>query len=212
MIIGSETTPKEERKTYFTGIACVRGHVAERYEVNRTCVVCALEVQREDRKDPKKASRSREKSRINYANNKKHYVDKARRWRENNSEKAEHTRLKYHASLHGRAMRIFSATQSRCKTSGVPFSITLDWVQNKLNLGKCELTGLPFQLPLSPEHYRNPYGPSLDRRNPKGPYSPENCRMVLWALNMGFSDWGEEVYRKIAETYLERNATLEYDL
>lgn len=40
-----ETTEPQRSKSnkYFTGKPCVRGHVADRYDVNGLCVVCAAE-------------------------------------------------------------------------------------------------------------------------------------------------------------------------
>lgn len=35
-------------------------------------------------------------------------------------------------------------------------------------------------------------------------YTPSNCRVVLWAMNMALSEWGEGAYARIAEAYLAR--------
>lgn len=145
-----------------------------------------------------------------YQANRERLIAKAKEYRDKNYGRFTCSRLKYHSSVHGRSMRTFSATRTRCEKAGIEFTLTLEWITARISAGVCEITGIPFQLGNSPGSYRNPYGPSLDRKDPRGPYTPENCRMVLWALNMGFSDWGESVYHEIAKAYLDTK--LEYDL
>ncbi len=145
-----------------------------------------------------------------YKKNRERLIEQSRKYREQNYERFTRARLKYHSSIHGRSQRMFSSAAQRCQANGLEFSITIEWIKSKLEIGYCDLTGLHFQLAGNSQQYRNPYGPSLDRKNPKGGYTLDNCRMILWALNMGFSDWGEDIYRTIAESYL--CTRLEYDL
>ena len=86
------------------------------------------------------------------------------------------------------------------------FSIPLEWVIERLTVGRCELSGLPFVFS-SVNGDRHPYAPSLDRKDSTKGYTTENCRIILWALNMALSNWGEGVYREIA-----RHVVLQYDL
>jgi hypothetical protein len=52
----------------------------------------------------------------------------------------------------------------------------------------CPVTGIAFDLTnghqLISGRAKNPYAPSLDRIEPKGSYSPENTRVVIWQYNM----------------------------
>ena len=59
---------------------------------------------------------------------------------------------------------------------------------NKLNVGICEVTGIPFTYGLNA---RNPWSPSLDRIDPSVGYTLENTRVVVWIYNAAknvFSD------------------------
>ena len=42
------------------------------------------------------------------------------------------------------------------------------------------------------------YAPSLDRIDPEGLYTADNCRLVMVAVNFALNAWGEEVYLRLA--------------
>lgn len=87
----------------------------------------------------------------------------------------------------------------------VSFTLTVEWFQSRLDAGVCEMTGLAFDMKAK----RGRNTPSVDRRDPKGNYTVENCRMVLWSLNHGMSNHGEEyifdVFRRAISTYDAKN-------
>lgn len=60
----------------------------------------------------------------------------------------------------------------------------------------CALTGLPFVIDGSPNH---PQAPSLDRIDTTRSYTPENTRLVCWAVNMAMGAWGYDVYLRYAQ-------------
>ena len=79
-----------------------------------------------------------------------------------------------------------------------PTSITLDWIEQKLEIGVCELTNLPFSFTNLTTHKTNPYAPSLDRINSDiKEYSPQNTRVVLVAVNLALNQWGVETVSPI---------------
>jgi len=87
----------------------------------------------------------------------------------------------------------------------MPFTLSQDDIAAMASraAGKCELTGIPFDL--SPrESSRNPFAPSLDRIDCKRGYEQGNVRLVLAAVNYALSDWGEGVFSRIAFAYVER--------
>jgi len=41
---------------------------------------------------------------------------------------------------------------------------------------------------------KHPFIPSVDRIEPREPYTFQNCRLVCWTINMARNEWGEEVF------------------
>lgn len=63
----------------------------------------------------------------------------------------------------------------------------MEHVQDKVDAGRCELTGARFTTLPGP---RNINTPSVDRIDPKGKYAVGNVRVVCSGLNLAMSDWG----------------------
>jgi hypothetical protein len=80
----------------------------------------------------------------------------------------------------------------------MPFDLDRAWVQEKLNRGMCEATGIPFNM----SRQRGWDTPSLDRINPKLGYVKSNTRLVLFAVNTACGDWGEDILIEIAFSLL----------
>lgn len=66
----------------------------------------------------------------------------------------------------------------------------------------CELSGTPLRLEKNGKRYAD--SPSLDRRDATKGYVLANVRVVCWALNTAFGNWGEEQFAKIATAWMER--------
>jgi len=62
--------------------------------------------------------------------------------------------------------------------------------------GKCELTGLPFHTERGGK--RHPFAISIDRKHSDHGYGPGNVRLVLLAVNLAMSHWGDGAFRVIA--------------
>lgn len=61
--------------------------------------------------------------------------------------------------------------------------------------GRCELSGIPFDLTIFGNGKRNPFRPSLDRINNRLGYIPKNVRAVCSIANFAMNEWGEEPLR-----------------
>ena len=92
-----------------------------------------------------------------------------------------------------RAKCMINAAKTRCKKYGGEVTVTWQWVSEKIKNGKCELTGLPFDLSSVKDGGKNPFSPSIDRINPKNKnYEVGNVRIILQSLNMALSNYGIE--------------------
>ena len=71
--------------------------------------------------------------------------------------------------------------------------------------GVCSLSGLPFSgEKIGTGKAQRPYYPSLDRIDPERPYSVDNCRLVLQAVNFALNAFGDEVYLTIAQAVAQK--------
>ena len=57
------------------------------------------------------------------------------------------------------------------------FSLTTEWLRNKMKAGKCEATGLPF------DNSKKMFKATIDRIDNSKGYEIDNCRVVCWGYN-----------------------------
>lgn len=115
--------------------------------------------------------------------------DCCQKYRDKNKLIFKEQRAKIRSSPIGRARDLVRAAGKRSDS----VSITAEWVASKIENGYCELTGIPFDLSPSDEFGRNPFAPSLDRKDSKNRnYDVDNSRVVLWAVNSALSEFGEQ--------------------
>lgn len=109
-----------------------------------------------------------------YENNKEHHIAQGLI-----------TRRKFMETSAGRSSRLVIAARGRAKHSGIPFTITKEWLSPKMDLGVCEVTGIKLDLSAVPggSGIRPPFGPSLDQILPGMGYTPENTQLVCWMYN-----------------------------
>lgn len=62
----------------------------------------------------------------------------------------------------------------------VGFTATVERIARTIEEGRCEITGLPFDLVGPP---RSPFVPSLDRSDNAIGYTEENVKVVVWCYN-----------------------------
>lgn len=167
-------------KTYI-GRPCKYGHHGLRYQANNNCVACSKE----------RLDRPGERARL-AASNKRRYAEvKVERTAQQKS---------YRGTPRGRSRQLLQAATARATKRSEPMTLTLEWIEEKIAKGHCEVSGMRFDL--SRPGTKNPCAPSIDRIDSRKGYSPGNCRVILWALNAAFSHWGETVFRDIAVAWL----------
>jgi hypothetical protein len=65
---------------------------------------------------------------------------------------------------------------------------------------RCAMSGVPFTLEVMSKGQvpLKPFGPSIDRIDSRLGYTLDNCRLIAFALNAFFSDWGSEAALRLA--------------
>ena len=83
-------------------------------------------------------------------------------------------------------------------------TLTVEWIEQRLLQGVCEVTGIAFER----KGDRRPFMPSIDRIDSSKGYTPENCRVVLWIINAAKQALPEDDFqsalRQVAEAVVER--------
>lgn len=65
---------------------------------------------------------------------------------------------------------------------------------------RCAISGISFE---TPKKRRQPFGPSLDRIVPGGPYTKGNVRLVCNIVNFAMNEWGEAALRELVDKMTE---------
>lgn len=101
--------------------------------------------------------------------------------------------------------RIIDGCRMRAEEKGRPFDLTVEWLTGlaKKQRHRCAVSGLPLDLKGAwLNKGRNPYAPSIDRIDSSGGYTKNNVRIVALAVNIMLADWGEDVLKRVAQSYL----------
>ncbi|MCK5117861.1 MAG: hypothetical protein KAR44_14800 [Candidatus Aegiribacteria sp.] len=122
-------------------------------------------------------------------------------WRKNKNSKA--VWRKYALSEKGIMTGLLSNAKDRARKKNIEYSIDREWLRSKLRLGICELSGIKFKKGSIGPFRANPFGPSIDKINPRGGYTKNNCRVICFCINMARSDWGDDVLIKMAKAILK---------
>ena len=126
-------------------------------------------------------------------------------WLENNREYNSLRCKRWY--IKNRARSIVSSAKNRSEKLGIPFNLDqyIDAIQKRIDAGHCELSGVKFNTELNRGKTRiNPNAPSIDRIDPKQGYVYSNIRIIVFALNLMFLNWGHEEAFKIAEGWVDR--------
>jgi len=128
-------------------------------------------------------------------------AEAARRWRARHPERDKQSRAAWKAN--NTASYIYQRAKSRALRRGLDFAITPEWVAERIAVGLCEVSGIPFTLDLGSVNAPNPWSPTIDRVDSSIGYLPGNCRMVVWVYNAAKNSWSDEVVMRLARALTE---------
>lgn len=121
-----------------------------------------------------------------------------RRCRLNNPESEKEKAQRAFQNPRGRANKLMCNIRKRSKEKGQKYDITLDWLEERLALGVCQVTGFPFDF----ETPRSPYSPSIDKIDPEKGYTQDNGQVVIWMYNTAKGSWShEDVMKMVRRLY-----------
>ncbi len=87
-------------------------------------------------------------------------------------------------TIAGRAARLLSGARQRAAKKGLDFTITLDWLVDRLRPMRCEVSGVELVLERGCGRGNfAPHAPSLDQIAAGGGYTPGNSRIVCDTVN-----------------------------
>ena len=113
-----------------------------------------------------------------------------------------------------RAKRLFNCAKYRAKQKGIEFSVCFARVHVALMIGKCEKSGIIFDLEVSNKESRKAFSPSIDRIDNNKGYTEENTQIVCTAYNLGKGPFSEEEFIKlciaVSENQKAGNANAEF--
>lgn len=113
---------------------------------------------------------------------------------------------KFYASISGRAKTLLKGAQRRSHKFSEPLTVDVEFIQEKLENGFCEVTNLPFDFSPHLEYDKNPYSPSIDRIDSNKGYTKDNTRIVIWQYNLMKGEITDQELLDICKILVEENS------
>lgn len=91
------------------------------------------------------------------------------------------------------AVRLFEAARTKSSRRNLDFDLRFETVMAKVSAGRCEATGIPFDMRAKPQSGPDlPFRASLDRINNLRGYHDDNVQVVCKMYNSAKFSWGDE--------------------
>jgi hypothetical protein len=98
------------------------------------------------------------------------------------------------------ASAMLSRAKGNAKSRGLEFKLSRAWLDEKLAVGCCEVSKLPFNT-----EEANAFYPSIDRIDNSVGYLPSNCRLVVWIFNMAKNKYSDTEVMTLAKALVENS-------
>ena len=96
--------------------------------------------------------------------------------------------------------------EARARRFNIPYNLHMLWALDRYT-GYCEISGIPFE-PWKSGKGRSMFALSIDQIKPRGGYTTDNCRFILWCLNMMLGNVGtEQDIIRVAEGVVRKHST-----
>jgi hypothetical protein len=183
-----------EHKTFFTGIPCKHGHVAERHVSSRGCAVCARNTNRAYRKsDPERARANyRKNSKTEYAKDPTKFNQGTMKWRKTKRDNflKSMKRVYEKQKTTNPKIRMLQNASARARRFNLPYNLTA----NDIFIPQtCPILGIPL------DKRNRDHAPSLDRIVPSRGYVNGNVQVISCRANTIKNNATPEELRKIAD-------------
>jgi hypothetical protein len=101
--------------------------------------------------------------------------------------------------------KMLANARRRAKRRGQPMELTHQWLQKKLDHGRCEVTALKFYTgePYGHDWWTHPRAPSLHRVDPSKGYTKANTVVVVWQYNCSLNHWPEHYLHELSLAVLK---------
>lgn len=122
-------------------------------------------------------------------------------WRLKNKEWMRQYDLEHKSQIPVRASALWCYARKRAEKKNMPFTITREWVENKIQSGKCEVTGESFEILVGKG--TSAFAPSIERINNNEGYTSENCQVVTWIYNRAKGSFSESDFKRFAKSLIK---------
>lgn len=112
---------------------------------------------------------------------------------------------KFYASLEGRAKTLFKSAKRRESKYDEVMDFDYLWILDKLKIGVCEVTKIPFDFNKPEGTEKNPFAPSIDRKDSSKGYYKENVRVVIWQYNLMKGEISDEQLLNLCRTIVNES-------
>lgn len=95
--------------------------------------------------------------------------------------------------------RRLSNIKKRARLKNIKLDIDYNWMRSKCNQKNCEISNLPFD-----NNKGVWYTQSIDRVDNSGGYTKDNCKVVLWGMNVGKGSNSYKNLYDVAKAFVEQ--------